>query len=111
MQNSKMITNCCFHMLCVLQAQQMTMQAIAFQQQMLSSFPPVAPAPQSPPSHHTNIPSRSHTPSPVSERASWFANLLKPNHILASSFSFFPADQGKQRVTQTKPCCCSAENE
>ncbi|KAM7372264.1 hypothetical protein PAMP_009444 [Pampus punctatissimus] len=35
------------------------MQAIAIQQQMLSSFPPVAPAPQSPPSQHY-----SHTSSP-----------------------------------------------
>lgn len=45
---------------CVLQAQQMTMQAIAIQQQMLSSFPPAAPAPQSPPSQPY------HAPSPVS---------------------------------------------
>ncbi|XP_028311141.1 unconventional myosin-XV isoform X2 [Gouania willdenowi] len=52
----------------IILAQQMTMQAIAFQQQMLSSFPPVAPAPQSPPSyHHTHRPQRSHTPSPTKE--------------------------------------------
>ncbi|XP_040927699.1 unconventional myosin-XV [Betta splendens] len=36
----------------IILAQQMTMQAMAIQQQMLSSFPPVAPAPQSPPSQH-----------------------------------------------------------
>lgn len=34
------------------QAQQMTMQAIAIQQQMMSSFPPMSPAPQSPPIQH-----------------------------------------------------------
>uniref|UniRef100_A0A8C4DJE3 Myosin XVA n=1 Tax=Dicentrarchus labrax TaxID=13489 RepID=A0A8C4DJE3_DICLA len=51
-----------------LSAQQMTMQAIAIQQQMLSSFPPVAPAPQSPPSQqHTPLPQHSHTPSSVSK--------------------------------------------
>ncbi|XP_069005770.1 unconventional myosin-XV [Embiotoca jacksoni] len=52
----------------IILAQQMTMQAIAIQQQMLSSFPPVAPAPQSPPSHHyTHLPQSSHTPSPTKE--------------------------------------------
>ncbi|KAG7239477.1 hypothetical protein INR49_028948 [Caranx melampygus] len=52
----------------IILAQQMTMQAIAIQQQMLSSFPPVAPAPQSPPSqHHTHLQQRSHTPSPSKE--------------------------------------------
>ncbi|XP_029945692.1 LOW QUALITY PROTEIN: unconventional myosin-XV [Salarias fasciatus] len=52
----------------IILAQQMTMQAIAIQQQMLSSFPPVAPAPQSPPSHHqTHSPQLSHTPSPTKE--------------------------------------------
>ncbi|XP_042360382.1 unconventional myosin-XV [Plectropomus leopardus] len=52
----------------IILAQQMTMQAIAIQQQMLSSFPPVAPAPQSPPSqHHTHLPPRSHTPSSTKE--------------------------------------------
>ncbi|XP_070398919.1 unconventional myosin-XV [Nothobranchius furzeri] len=52
----------------IILAQQMTMQAIAIQQQMLSSFPPVAPAPQSPPlQHHTHLPQRSHTPSPTKE--------------------------------------------
>ncbi|XP_072225685.1 unconventional myosin-XV [Leuresthes tenuis] len=52
----------------IILAQQMTMQAIAIQQQMLSSFPPVAPAPQSPPSHqHTHMPPRSRTPSPTKE--------------------------------------------
>lgn len=45
----------------------MTMQAIAIQQQMLSSFPPVAPAPQSPPSQHHSQP-HSHTPSPVNKQ-------------------------------------------
>ncbi|XP_036068960.1 unconventional myosin-XV [Oryzias melastigma] len=50
----------------IILAQQMTMQAIAIQQQMLSSFPPVAPAPQTPPSHHpTQSKQRSHTPSPT----------------------------------------------
>ncbi|XP_038551772.1 unconventional myosin-XV [Micropterus salmoides] len=50
-------------------AQQMTMQAIAIQQQMLSSFPPVAPAPQSPPSqhHHAHLPHGSDTASPNKE--------------------------------------------
>ncbi|KAM9393773.1 unconventional myosin-XV-like [Pholidichthys leucotaenia] len=52
----------------IILAQQMTMQAIAIQQQMLSSFPPVAPAPQSPPSHHpSHLPQRSRTPSPTKE--------------------------------------------
>ncbi|KAM4531771.1 unconventional myosin-XV-like [Odontesthes bonariensis] len=52
----------------IILAQQMTMQAIAIQQQMLSSFPPVAPAPQSPPSYqHTHMPQRSRTPSPTKE--------------------------------------------
>ncbi|XP_049926298.1 unconventional myosin-XV [Epinephelus moara] len=52
----------------IILAQQMTMQAIAIQQQMLSSFPPVAPAPQSPPSqHHTHLPQRSHTTSSTKE--------------------------------------------
>ncbi|XP_054861298.1 unconventional myosin-XV [Amphiprion ocellaris] len=52
----------------IILAQQMTMQAIAIQQQMLSSFPPVAPAPQSPPSHHhTHSAQRSHTPSPTKD--------------------------------------------
>ncbi|KAM8825452.1 unconventional myosin-XV-like isoform 1-T1 [Synchiropus picturatus] len=48
----------------IILAQQMTMQAIAIQQQMLSSFPPAAPAPQSPPIHHTG----SREPSPTSDR-------------------------------------------
>ncbi|XP_026210607.1 unconventional myosin-XV [Anabas testudineus] len=49
-------------------AQQMTMQAIAIQQQMLSSFPPVAPAPQSPPSqHHIYSQQHSYTPSPTKD--------------------------------------------
>ncbi|XP_041673445.1 unconventional myosin-XV [Cheilinus undulatus] len=54
----------------IILAQQMTMQAIAIQQQMLSSFPPVAPAPQSPPLQHqyTPSPQRSHTPSPTKDR-------------------------------------------
>lgn len=49
------------------QAQQMTMQAIAIQQQMLSSFPPVAPAPQSPPVAPAPMspPSHHHTHPPV----------------------------------------------
>ncbi|KAM9745591.1 unconventional myosin-XV isoform 1-T1 [Menidia menidia] len=52
----------------IILAQQMTMQAIAIQQQMLSSFPPVAPAPQSPPSYqHAHAPQRSRTPSPAKE--------------------------------------------
>ncbi|XP_029363926.1 unconventional myosin-XV [Echeneis naucrates] len=52
----------------IILAQQMTMQAIAIQQQMLSSFPPVAPAPQSPPSqHHTHMQQCSHAPSPTKE--------------------------------------------
>ncbi|XP_074511412.1 unconventional myosin-XV-like isoform X7 [Sebastes fasciatus] len=52
----------------IILAQQMTMQAIAIQQQMLSSFPPVAPAPQSPPTqHYTHMPQRSHTTSPTKE--------------------------------------------
>ncbi|XP_058510682.1 unconventional myosin-XV [Solea solea] len=52
----------------IILAQQMTMQAIAIQQQMLSSFPPVAPAPQSPQSHHhTQSQQRSHTPSPTKD--------------------------------------------
>ncbi|KAF3700423.1 Unconventional myosin-XV Unconventional myosin-15 [Channa argus] len=52
----------------IILAQQMTMQAIAIQQQMLSSFPPVAPAPQSPPSQpHTYTQHRSHTLSPTKE--------------------------------------------
>ncbi|XP_026180323.1 unconventional myosin-XV [Mastacembelus armatus] len=52
----------------IILAQQMTMQAIAIQQQMLSSFPPVAPAPQSPPSqHHIHSQQRSQTPSPTKE--------------------------------------------
>lgn len=56
-----------FLLWCVSQAQQMTMQAIAIQQQMLSSFPPATPAPQSPPSpHHIQTQQRSYTPSPVS---------------------------------------------
>ncbi|KAE8282979.1 Unconventional myosin-XV Unconventional myosin-15 [Larimichthys crocea] len=46
----------------IILAQQMTMQAIAIQQQMLSSFPPAAPAPQSPPSQPY------HAPSPPRER-------------------------------------------
>ncbi|XP_029914219.1 unconventional myosin-XV [Myripristis murdjan] len=47
----------------IILAQQMTMQAMAIQQQMLSSFPPAAPAPVSPPTqHHTH----SRAPSPVS---------------------------------------------
>ncbi|XP_068613626.1 unconventional myosin-XV-like [Brachionichthys hirsutus] len=41
----------------IILAQQMTMQAIAIQQQMLSSFPPTAPAPQSPPLQHHYTPS------------------------------------------------------
>ncbi|XP_029292905.1 unconventional myosin-XV [Cottoperca gobio] len=50
----------------IILAQQMTMQAIAIQQQMLSVFPPVAPAPQSPPSqHYTHLPQ--HTTSPTTE--------------------------------------------
>ncbi|KAK9534679.1 hypothetical protein VZT92_007109 [Zoarces viviparus] len=53
----------------IILAQQMTMQAIAIQQQMLSSFPPVAPAPLSPPSHyHTHLPQHTHTTSPTKER-------------------------------------------
>ncbi|KAI9518350.1 hypothetical protein NQZ68_038218, partial [Dissostichus eleginoides] len=36
----------------IILAQQMTMQAIAIQQQMLSVFPPAAPAPQAPPAQH-----------------------------------------------------------
>ncbi|XP_062295315.1 unconventional myosin-XV [Scomber scombrus] len=55
------------HQQAIILAQQMTMQAMAIQQQMLSSFPPVAPAPQSPPSQHHSEP-RSHTPSPSKER-------------------------------------------
>lgn len=56
--------------MCVSQAQQMTMQAIAIQQQMLSSFPPVAPAPQSPPSQpYAYSQQRSHTQSPVSSNS------------------------------------------
>ncbi|XP_017161737.1 unconventional myosin-XV isoform X3 [Poecilia reticulata] len=52
----------------IILAQQMTMQAMAIQQQMLSSFPPVAPAPLTPPPHHhANPPQRSHTPSPAKE--------------------------------------------
>ncbi|KAK2833709.1 hypothetical protein Q5P01_017598 [Channa striata] len=52
----------------IILAQQMTMQAIAIQQQMLSSFPPVAPAPQSPPrQHHTYSQQRPHAPSPTKE--------------------------------------------
>ncbi|XP_034395181.1 unconventional myosin-XV [Cyclopterus lumpus] len=53
----------------IILAQQMTMQAMAIQQQMLSSFPPVAPAPQSPPLHYyTHLPERSHTTSHTKER-------------------------------------------
>ncbi|KAM3597250.1 uncharacterized protein V6R79_001885 [Siganus canaliculatus] len=48
----------------IILAQQMTMQAIAIQQQMLSSFPPVAPAPLSPPIQHR------HTPSPTKDSES-----------------------------------------
>ncbi|XP_024920291.1 unconventional myosin-XV, partial [Cynoglossus semilaevis] len=52
----------------IILAQQMTMQAIAIQQQMLSSFPPATPAPQSPPSpHHIQTQQRSYTPSPTRE--------------------------------------------
>ncbi|XP_032393727.1 unconventional myosin-XV [Etheostoma spectabile] len=52
----------------IILAQQMTLQAIAIQQQMLSSFPPAAPAPQSPPSqHHTHLPQHSHRTSPTKE--------------------------------------------
>ncbi|XP_068193571.1 unconventional myosin-XV [Antennarius striatus] len=40
----------------IILAQQMTMQAIAIQQQMLSSFPPIAPAPQSPLLQHQYTP-------------------------------------------------------
>ncbi|XP_078807147.1 unconventional myosin-XV [Oryzias latipes] len=50
----------------IILAQQMTMQAIAIQQQMLSSFPPVAPAPQSPPTQHpTQLKQSSLTHSPT----------------------------------------------
>ncbi|XP_072298739.1 unconventional myosin-XV [Eucyclogobius newberryi] len=53
----------------IILAQQMTMQAMAIQQQMLSSFPPSTPAPQSPPTHHhTYSPQRSHTASPTKEK-------------------------------------------
>ncbi|XP_075879690.1 unconventional myosin-XV [Nelusetta ayraudi] len=45
----------------IILAQQMTMQAIAIQQQMLSSFPPITPAPHSPPIQHHR------SPSPVKE--------------------------------------------
>lgn len=56
--------------LCVSKAQQMTMQAMAIQQQMLSSFPPVAPAPKTPPlQHHTHTPQHSHTTGPVSKHS------------------------------------------
>ncbi|XP_028454926.1 unconventional myosin-XV [Perca flavescens] len=56
------------HQQAIILAQQMTMQAIAIQQQMLSSFPPVAPAPQSPPSqHYTHLPQHSHITSPTKE--------------------------------------------
>ncbi|KAM6957849.1 unconventional myosin-XV [Aplochiton taeniatus] len=48
----------------IILAQQMTMQAMAIQQQMISSFPPATPAPQSPPTHSQP---RSHTPSPTKD--------------------------------------------
>ncbi|XP_068434504.1 unconventional myosin-XV [Clinocottus analis] len=54
----------------IILAQQMTMQAIAIQQQMLASFPPVAPAPQSPPSHqHTTSPTKEREESPYKSAA------------------------------------------
>lgn len=51
------------HIHCTFQAQQMTMQAIAIQQQMLSSFPSIVPAPQTPSLQHR------HPHSPVSRHA------------------------------------------
>ncbi|XP_071375027.1 unconventional myosin-XV [Centroberyx affinis] len=51
----------------IILAQQMTMQAMALQQKMLSSFPPAAPAPQSPSDIHS--PPQSRTPSPAKESA------------------------------------------
>ncbi|KAM3863907.1 LOW QUALITY PROTEIN: unconventional myosin-XV [Diretmus argenteus] len=52
----------------IILAQQMTMQAMALQQQMLSSFPPVAPAPSSPPiQQDAHTPQRYRTPSPVNQ--------------------------------------------
>ncbi|KAK7939845.1 hypothetical protein WMY93_003171 [Mugilogobius chulae] len=52
----------------IILAQQMTMQAMAIQQQMLASFPPSTPAPQSPPTHHhAYSPQRSHTASPTKD--------------------------------------------
>lgn len=110
-----MCVSVCF---CVLQAQQMTMQAIAIQQQMLSSFPPVAPAPQSPPSqyHHTH----SHTTSSVSKHTHTYTVLwrctdtcqhvcrleiykyclaLKTHSAVSLSFFFFRPKRAKSRRT------------
>ncbi|KAM9844223.1 unconventional myosin-XV [Aulostomus maculatus] len=62
----------------IILAQQMTMQAIAIQQQMLSSFPPAAPAPQSPPfQHRIHSQQHSRTPSPTKERED---SQYKPGH-------------------------------
>lgn len=73
----------------VLQAQQMTMQAIAIQQQMLSSFPPVAPAPQSPPSqhHHAHLPHGSDTASPVSKHTGVWRSMNMHMGTLASMYT------------------------
>uniref|UniRef100_H3C3C9 Myosin XVA n=1 Tax=Tetraodon nigroviridis TaxID=99883 RepID=H3C3C9_TETNG len=69
----------------IILAQQMTMQAIAIQQQMLSSFPPMSPAPSSPPLR------RRHVHSPVT---------LTP----------LPADQRNGTIT-VQSCCSSTKNE
>ncbi|XP_067334406.1 unconventional myosin-XV isoform X2 [Channa argus] len=89
----------------IILAQQMTMQAIAIQQQMLSSFPPVAPAPQSPPSQpHTYTQHRSHTLSPTkeSEESPYKPRPAAVQRTISSSRGAPPEDVVQSSVNYTE---------
>ncbi|XP_034449270.1 unconventional myosin-XV isoform X4 [Hippoglossus hippoglossus] len=89
----------------IILAQQMTMQAIAIQQQMLSSFPPVAPAPQSPPfQHHTHSQQRSYTPSPnkEGEESAYRPGPASVQRKMSSTRGPPPEDVVRSRVNNTE---------
>ncbi|XP_008286228.1 unconventional myosin-XV [Stegastes partitus] len=89
----------------IILAQQMTMQAIAIQQQMLSSFPPVAPAPQSPPAHHhTHSAQRSHTPSVAkdSEESSHKLHRKAKSYVPGPTHGPPPEDVVRSSVSNTE---------
>ncbi|XP_047427282.1 unconventional myosin-XV [Mugil cephalus] len=96
----------------IILAQQMTMQAMAIQQQMLSSFPPVAPAPRSPPSpptptHHKDR-EESFRPSPgASQRKISPSRAPPPDDVVRSSVSnterMEPSHDIKDIIKQHQP--------